>query len=136
MFGVGLSLSSSFIASKPKGVAALPIPRIFADIFIVILPFAGDDVILLPKRKRVKGESIRDMMFVIPLLSAISIIPDQKHIKGAMVIKREKAFSMPWFSRSTRLSPPEVKAVYIMPEIIIKLQITVKMTKTSNMLIN
>jgi len=37
----GFSLSSSSIALRPKGVAALPNPRKFAEIFIIIAPIAG-----------------------------------------------------------------------------------------------
>ena len=37
----GFSLSNSCIARMPKGVAALPNPRAFADMFMIIAPMAG-----------------------------------------------------------------------------------------------
>ena len=39
--GCGLSVSRSRIARKPRGVAALPRPSMFAAIFISIAPIAG-----------------------------------------------------------------------------------------------
>ncbi len=41
MPGRGFRLSSSFIARRPSGVAALFRPRIFAAMFMMIAPIAG-----------------------------------------------------------------------------------------------
>ena len=59
--GVGFSLSSARIASKPKGVAALPIPKMFADIFMLIWRIASVFLYFFPKRSVVSGESKREI---------------------------------------------------------------------------
>lgn len=109
--GWGFMESRAFMALSPRGVAALPMPRRLADMFMLILPMTGEFLYFLPKRSEVRGERSLDMSSVAPLRLAISIIPDQKAIIGARVKKSSKAFSMPLFKSSVTLSPPWVRAV-------------------------
>lgn len=73
--GVGFNVSRDFIASKPKGVAALPMPKRFADIFMLIRRIASVFLYLLPKSAPVKGDRSFEIKAVAPQESAISIIP-------------------------------------------------------------
>lgn len=124
--GVGFILSRARIASKPNGVAALPIPKRFADIFILIRRIASVFLYFLPKRRLVRGERRRENRLVIPQPSAISIMPDQKHIMGRSVITRSKLFFKPVLSTVTATSPPSAAAIANMPIIIINVHIYVK----------
>lgn len=131
--GVGLILSSARIASSPNGVAALPIPKRFADMFMLIRCMALVFLYSLPKRRLVTGERMRDIILVTPEASATSIMPDQKHIMGARVIMSSKAFFKPLFRIRTAASPPCVTAIEAKPAIIITDHIYVKMILTSQL---
>ena len=79
----GFVLLRARIASMPMGVAALPMPSILAQMFIVIKPFALSSSFL--KRRSIIGERSFLIAFIMPLFWATFIIPDQKHIRGAKV---------------------------------------------------
>lgn len=121
--GVGLRASRARIASSPKGVAALPMPNRFADMFMLIQRIASVFLYFLPKRSVVTGERRRETVFVMPLASATSIMPDQKHIMGESVTISSKALLRPLFKTVTAVSPPCVIAKNTMPVIIIKAHI-------------
>jgi hypothetical protein len=83
-------------------------PKMLEDIFMVILPIAGELQTLFPNRNLVKGDKSLGIILVIVLLSAISIIPDQKHISGANVKNKLNAFSTPSVKSKMTASPPWV----------------------------
>ena len=86
-------LSSSFIAASPKGVAELPSPKIFADIFIDI---RGTALFAFLKSKFVRGERSPEIISVSPDFLAIFRSPLQKHIEAISVILSSMA-SRPLF---------------------------------------
>lgn len=103
-------LDSSFsrdIASRPKGVAALPRPNMFAVIFIDIAFIAGEFFFNLGNNNRKIGDSARLIIFVRPDFSATFIIPLQKAITPIsfkhsviagcppLIIDAESAFILP-----------------------------------------
>jgi len=102
--GSGLISSRRSIADKPRGVAALPMPSMFAEMFIHILCMADLSSLISGKRKRVTGDKIRAIRPVMPDCSVISIMPDQKHISGASVRKRFAASDIAELSSDTRFS--------------------------------
>src|SRR6266487_2739143 len=59
--GRGLSVSRSFIARMPSGVAALERPRMFAAMFISIEPIAGCSGGTSGNKRRITGRSARAM---------------------------------------------------------------------------
>lgn len=121
--GVGFRESRERIASSPKGVAALPMPKRFADIFMLMRRIASVFLCFLPKRSVVTGERRRDTTLVMPLASATSIMPDQKHIMGRRVTISSNALLSPLFKTVTAVSPPCITAENITPIIIIKAHI-------------
>lgn len=90
-YGFGFILSSRSIAKSPKGVAAFPMPRMLADIFMLIFERASLSFFIDGKRTFVSGERSRHIISDAPHRAVISITPDQKHISGAMERKSEAA---------------------------------------------
>ena len=70
--GCGLSVSRSRIARKPRGVAALPRPSMFAAMFINIDPIAGCSAGTSGKSLVMTGRSARPMRCTNPARSARS----------------------------------------------------------------
>ena len=68
------------IALSPRGVAALPIPKKFAVIFIATAPQTSLSFFASGIRKPIRGLNTMAMIFTSPLFSAIFIIPVQKQI--------------------------------------------------------
>ena len=79
------SLLSSPIAFSPNGVAALPSPKRFALMFIVMLLKASLFLSSLGNKGRSRGAKSFEMRAVNPLSSAIFIMPDHKHKIPAIV---------------------------------------------------
>lgn len=79
--GVGFDLSSSVMAFIPIGVAALPMPKMFAVMFMDMYFFAsgGAD----GKRRFINGFNSFSIFSAIPDFSATFNIPVQKHITPA-----------------------------------------------------
>lgn len=95
-FGLGFILSSSSIAAIPAGVAALPIPKIFAVIFAVMSFEAFPPLFSFGKSLCIIGEKNFSAFDVTPLRSAISSIPDQKHISPV----KDRTTSVDFFAAS------------------------------------
>ncbi len=74
------SFSSSFMAARPRGVAALPSPKRLAAMFMEMAFMAGLSSESSRKRKRVIGRNIRLMASVRPLRSATRITPLQRQM--------------------------------------------------------
>ena len=73
--GCGLSVSRSCIARKPRGVAALPRPSMFAAMFINIDPIAGCSAGTSGKSLVMTGRRARPMRCTNPARSASRITP-------------------------------------------------------------
>ena len=86
------SFDSSFIALRPKGVAAFPSPSKLDAIFIVIAPTAGCPFGIEGKRRQIRGERNLDSLSVRPESFAISIIPSHKLIVPIRLRDNSTAF--------------------------------------------
>lgn len=117
------SLSSSFTASMPNGVAALPRPSMFAEIFIIIYVSAAEFFLKPGKSAFVNGCKIRFKKSVILQSSAICIMPDQKQIIPVRVIERLTPFETAANSDSVKRLTFPFRQEKIIEHNIIKLQI-------------
>jgi hypothetical protein len=75
-----LSRESSLMAFRPKGVAALPMPRMFDAKFMIIADIAGCSAGTSGKRRRISGASQRATASRRPASKAIRISPRKKTI--------------------------------------------------------
>ncbi len=119
--GFGFSSSSVCAASIPIGVAAFPIPSIFAVIFIEIYRRAVSE--LLGKSLVTTGAIKRQIRFDTPLFSEIFIMPVQKHIAPANDISVETAVDAPSKTAFIVSSMRPVMTAVIIDTITIKLHI-------------
>src|SRR5665648_651416 len=78
--GVEFSFWSSCIAFSPKGVAALPKPKILALKFIIIAPSAGLLGLRDGNKRRTAGPKTRARPFMKPASSAKRMSPNHKLI--------------------------------------------------------
>lgn len=117
-------MSRVWAASIPIGVAALPIPRMFAVMFIDMYSFAFSE--LLGNSRVTIGAIILHIMLDIPLFSAIFIIPVQKHIAPANENIVDTALCAPSKTALSVASIFPVAAAVIRDIIIIKLHNTFK----------
>ena len=75
---LGFSSCSSFMAFRPRGVAALSSPSMLAEKFMKMLPMAGCPLGMSGKRRQNRGLSQRDKAPIMPLFSPIFISPNQR----------------------------------------------------------
>ena len=73
-------LFSSFMALRPKGVAALPRPRILAEMFMIIALIAGCSAGISGKSRRISGASARAIERISPASCSTRIRPSQSAI--------------------------------------------------------
>jgi hypothetical protein len=73
--GVGLSFSSSAMALSPKGVAALPRPKMLDAMFITMAPIAGWSAGTSGNKRRSRGARPRAMASRRPASKATRISP-------------------------------------------------------------
>ena len=81
----GFSSCNRFMASIPKGVAALPRPSKLADTFMEMARAAGPSFLRPGKRKPNTGDSSRLIPPVTPAPSAIRMMPPQTIMTAARV---------------------------------------------------
>ena len=85
------SLSMPSIAAIPAGVAALPAPKRFAIIFMVIMSVCP----VLGKSRRITGDNSLLQAPAAPPFSAMRKIPDQKHTVPVREMITETALCAP-----------------------------------------
>lgn len=120
-WGVGFSPSSVCAAIIPIGVAALPIPSMFAVTFIEMYRSAASDA--PGKSLEITGEIKRHILSDTPLFSDIFIIPVQKHIAPAKEISVDTAVDAPSKTALTVSSTRPVTIEVIIEDITIILHI-------------
>jgi len=84
----GMLPASLFAASIPRGVAAFPSPRKFAQTFPLSLPAKIGLLFAEGKMRYRIGDSVFDKNLVIPLRSITFPIPDHKQIEPAIEMAR------------------------------------------------
>ncbi len=103
------SSSMPSIAETPAGVAAFPVPKRFAIMFIVILFLCA----VFGKRRFIAGESSFWHFCAAPPFSAMRKIPDQKQIVPASEIKMLTASAAPEtpFCRTSWGKPKKIERI-------------------------
>ena len=91
----GLALCIFSIAARASGVAALPIPRMFADRAAQISSFPCPDFQVLGNTRRSMGDRILESFCTAPASRRTSMMPLHRHMAPAREKIREIAFVAP-----------------------------------------
>ena len=128
-----LSFCSSSMAFRPKGVAALPKPKILAEIFIIMAPMAGWSGGTSGNKRTITGFKALDMIFIRPESSAIFIMPSHMAItpirpkaSSTAVLAFSMAAVVTWSifpfmaptKKPIRINPAQMMLIIITPRLI------------------